>query len=152
LLSETLELPLMTTSNTLHRDLNALRRRFWLHEIVAPGFFLICVGMFSAVSVNLYLTKTSKPSTAAAKDSVQLVTLSRSPMFHADGNKFSVLGLGQDPRSGKQIVWIKNISSNEIRGYRKGQSLFKSAVTVEKITEDKIYINNLGDRIPVSLE
>lgn len=143
---------MLSPSNTLHRDLLALRKRFWMHEIFAPGFFLVCIGMFSAVSVNLFLANSSKPTVAAAKESVKLVTLSRTPLFHADGRKFSVLGLGQDPRSGKQIVWIKNISSNEIRGYRKGQTLFKSAVTIEKITEDTIYINNLGERIPVSMQ
>jgi hypothetical protein len=82
---------------------------------------------------------------------VQLVTLSRTPFFNANGRKFSVLGLGQDPRSGKQIVWVKNISSNEIRGYSKGQELFKSDITIEKITADTIYINKLGKEIPIRL-
>ena len=141
-----------TSIDTLHRDLISLRKRFWIHEILAPGFFLVCVGMFSAVSVNLFLDKAAKPTVASAKDSVQLVTLSRTPLFYANGRKFSILGLGQDPRSGKQIVWIKNISSNEIRGYGKGQELFKSDVTIQKITPDTIYINNLGEQIPVSLQ
>ncbi len=140
-----------TSLNTMHRDLVSLRKRFWMHEILAPGFFLVCVGMLSAVSVNLFLDKATKPTSVAAKESVQLVTLSRSPVFYANGRKFSVLGLGQDPRSGKQIVWIKNISSNEIRGYGKGQKIFKSHIMIEKITLETIYINHLGKEIPVSL-
>jgi len=141
----------MTPTDTI-KELKNLRRRFWLHEVLAPGFFLVCVGLFSAVSVNLFMTKASKPTVAAAKESVHLESLSRTPFFRADGSKFSILGLGQDPRSGKQIVWIKNIDSNEIRGYRKGQALFKSDAKIERISKDTIYINNLGRQIPVSLQ
>jgi len=141
----------MSTSATSKKYLIAKRKHFWIHEILAPGFFLICVGIFSAVCVNLFLSESKKTTFVAAKEPSQSMSLSRTPYFHVGGNKFSVLGLGQDQRSGKQVVWIKNVKSNEIRSYRKGQPLFKSLVKIDRITNETVYINNLGKRTPVSL-
>jgi hypothetical protein len=125
--------------------------RAWLHEVLAPGFFIVCLGILASVIVHAATRPGQTTKKVAAKEPVHLVTLSRTPVFRADGEKFAVLGLGQDARSGRQLVWIKHIGTNKIKGYREGQALFGSAVTVARISDRKVDINNLGVRIPVVL-
>lgn len=141
----------MSMTNKTHMNAIKLKSQFWIHDVLAPAFFLISVGMLVAVVVKIIVTSSVQPQQVAAKESVSILSLSRAPIFRADGRKFAVLGLGQDARSGNQIVWVKSISENKVAGFRVGDSLFGTAVTVAHISPNKVQINNLGVKIPVTL-
>ena len=141
----------MSMSTKTEIKVVSLKKRFWIHEVLAPAFFLCCVGLMSAVAVKVLISDGTQPQIVAAKEAVHLVSLSRAPAFRANGKKFVVLGLGQDSRTGKQLVWIKSVATNKVKGYREGDSLFGSAVTVASIESNRVQINNLGVKIPVTL-
>ena len=141
----------MSMTNKTRQHAGKLKSQFWIHDVLAPAFFLICIGMLVAVVVRIAVTSGAEPQQATAKESVNIMSLSRAPTFRANGRKFAILGLGQDSDSGKQIVWIKSVRSNKIEGYQVGDSLFGSAVTVAHISSNKVQINNLGVKIPVTL-
>lgn len=87
-----------------------------------------------------------------AKNAIDLVDLARAPSFSAGILRYQILGLGQNPRSGEQIVWVRSLSSNRVGGFAVGQSLFGGPVRVATISANLVTMNYLGDKREVDID
>lgn len=70
--------------------------------------------------------------------------VTRTPVLAADHQQLAILGLGQDADSGTQIVWIRNVLTNRIRGFHAGSALFNSKIELVAIHRDHLILRHRG--------
>ncbi len=119
-------------------------------ERAAFAFFGVAVAM--AAVAFLHRRSAAAPA-MSAREPVQVFTLSRTQTITVAGASYALLGLGQDSTSGRQIVWIRDLRTNQVGGFATGDRLFGTKVMLSAIAPREIALR-AGTKVvtvPVSL-
>lgn len=71
---------------------------------------------------------------------IDLVAASRTPVVQTAENHYAFLGLGQDPVTTKQIVWIRNLKTNQIERFAVGDKVFKDHLRIHAIKRHAVEV------------
>ncbi len=120
-------------------------------QVAPPCLFVMALGLAVVVGARSY-KHFKQPKRIPAKEGVDVFSLARTPTIAAGHERFAILGLGQDPESGRQIVWVRSIDSNRIGGFAVGDTFFDGDVQVASIESTKVTLIYENDPIDVPLE
>lgn len=127
-----------------------------LHESLvlglSMGFFgfslcLLMVVLYDGSQTRLQKnppSPTSQPKVPSAQmraKSIDIMELPHTPWIRLGGGNYQILGLGQNPDTGHQVVWVRSIPSNRVGGFAKGQPLFGGPVKVKAIQRDRLEVS-----------
>ncbi len=106
-------------------------------------FFVLYDGLQTRLQNNPPPT-VSQPKAQAAQmraKSIDIMDLPHTPWIRLGGGNYQILGLGQNPDTGRQVVWVRSIPSNRVAGFAKGQPLFGGPVKVTAIQRDRLEVS-----------
>jgi hypothetical protein len=120
-----------------------------------PLWFFAGAIMLCAASATRFLLSAGKPAAKrahATSDVTYVFNLSRTPFVSVGDFKYALLGLGQDPDTGKQIIWVRSITSGRTGGFGEGEALFGGPVKVTEIEPDEIELTYRGDSVAIPVD
>ena len=88
---------------------------------------------------------------ARERGGIALMTLSRAPTVAAGRHRYQILGLGQDEESGRQIVWVRSITTNRVGGFAVGDQLFGGPARLESISPRRVILTYRDQPVDVAL-
>lgn len=135
------------------RSSSKSRRTGSLGALGALGLFLASLCLLLAVGHRLTHQLRVSPTRVAAREKTgaDLLALSRAPTVAAGHSRFAILGLGQDEESGRQIVWIRSITTNRIGGFAEGDRLFGGPVRLQSVSVTKVTLSYRDQPVDVTL-
>ncbi len=123
----------------------------WPYHAIAGGLFLISIALLS-MSTWRYVKAVRRPERAPAHEAIDVFSLARTPTVAAGKFRYSILGYGQDEMTGRQIVWVRSITTNHVGGFAAGDKLFDGPVSVEAITDDRLALSYRGGSVEVPIQ
>lgn len=64
----------------------------------------------------------------------EIMDFPKTPLAKIGSFRYQILGLGQNPETGRQVVWIRSLTSNRVDDFAVGQPLFGGPVTITHIS------------------
>lgn len=114
------------------------------------GAIMICAA--SAVRFVLAASKPASKRAHATSDVTYVFNLARTPFVAIGDFKYALLGYGQDADTGKQIIWVRSITSGRTGGFGEGDALFGGPVKVAEINPDEVELTYRGESVEIAVD
>jgi hypothetical protein len=116
--------------------------------IVSVGRFAHAGGFASVPQIRPFSSlQPARADREPPPESIEVLALTRMPAISFDADHhYSILGLGQNSQTGRQIVWVRDLRRNRIAGFARGQRLFEGPVSVLAIQAHAVTFRYKNER------